>query len=169
MSKNFLENAYWISQVVLAVIATIAAFAAFVQIRTFKLFEMLKYMESLQLRNSRRIVLREIYKRRGEEWWNDPADGDRLESAASDVCASYDVLGRMIEFDSLERVFPIGGYGAFFRKFWARSIVQNHEALKVFLTHRRTSHPDAYSAFTRLAEEALVNSGKSIDRPLDPN
>jgi hypothetical protein len=169
MSKNFLENAYWISQVVLALIATIAAFAAFIQIRTFKLFEMLKYLESVQLRNSRRVVLREIYKKREEEWWSDPTDGERFESAASDVCASYDVLGRMIEYDGLERVFPIWGYGSFFRKFWARSIVQNHEALKRFLMHRRTTHPDAYAAFTRLAEEALVSSGKSIDRPLDPN
>jgi hypothetical protein len=82
-----LEKAYWISQIVLAGVATVAAVAAFIQIRTFKLFELLKYIESSKLRKSRRIVLREISKRRAEDWWDDadPKVRERLERAASDV------------------------------------------------------------------------------------
>jgi hypothetical protein len=158
MSPHFLESAYWISQIVLAIVAIGAAVAAFVQIRTYKLFELLKYLESPEIRSARRTVIREIYLRRNEDWWTSPKDGERLERAASDVCASYDILGRMIEFDRLERVYPSGGYANFFRRHWARSIVDNHDALDRFLTYRRQRTSDAYSAFSRLANAARVQA-----------
>jgi hypothetical protein len=152
MSMHALENAYWISQVWIALVATAAAVFAYIQIRAhnvqvrdYKLFEMLKYLESQDIRHSRRTVLRNIYPRKQEEWWIDNED---LESAASDVCASYDILGRMIEAD------PSGAYRKFFAHHWARSIVDNHDALEGFLRFRRQRVSDAYSAFTRLAEDA---------------
>jgi hypothetical protein len=167
VSTHFLENAYWISQVVLAVVAICAALFAFAQIRTFKLFELLKYLESSEIRKARRIVIREIYPRKDQDWWEDSTNGDRLESAASDVCASYDILGRMIEFDGLERKFlPRGGYGTFFKRHWARSIVDNHDALERFLRYRRQRATDSYVAFTRLAEAARPHAGLAGNIPL---
>jgi hypothetical protein len=152
-----LERCYWLSQVILMFIAAGAAVAAFLQIRTFKLFELLKYLESSELRRARRVVIRELDEKRNESWWEDPKDGERFENSASDVCASYDILGRMIEFDKFESIFPKGGYGSFFRRHWARSIVQTHEVLKGFLRHRRQKAPGAYAAFTRLAEDARLH------------
>jgi hypothetical protein len=156
MSMYVLENAYWISQVWIALVATAAARFAYIQIRAhnvqvrdYKLFEMLKYLESQDIRHSRRIVFRDIYPRKQEEWWTN----DVLESAASDVCASYDILGRMIEADSS------GEYRKFFARHWARSILDNHDALEGFLRFRRQRVSDAYSAFTRLADDARHRAG----------
>ncbi|MFZ0693246.1 MAG: hypothetical protein WAN51_03705, partial [Alphaproteobacteria bacterium] len=114
---QWLQRFYWGSQIGLFLVAVIAAFAAFIQVRTYKLFELLKFLESPDFRRSRRIVVREIAKRTGE-WWNDKEHGEHFEEAASHVCAAYDILGRMIEFDRLERIFPKSGDGAFFRRFW---------------------------------------------------
>jgi hypothetical protein len=157
MSMHDRENAYWISQVWIALVATAAAVFAYIQIRAhnvqvrdYKLFEMLKYLESQDIRRSRRIVMRKIYPRKLDEWWTDDED---LESAASDVCASYDILGRMIEAD------PSGAYREFFAHHWARSIVDNHDALEGFLRFRRQRISDAYSAFTKLAVDARHHAG----------
>jgi hypothetical protein len=152
MSSHWLENLSWASQVVLIFVATFATVAAFVQVRTTKLFELLKYLESPELRRSRRIVFREIYPRKHEKWWDDVKDGERLEAAASDVCASYDILGKIIEYDKFERLWP--SYGRFFTHYWARSIVDNHDALESFLRYRRERVPNAYSTFSTVAEAA---------------
>jgi hypothetical protein len=151
MSNHWLESVFWASQAILAVIALFAALVAFSQVRTTKLFEILKYLESPELRKSRRKVFKEIYPRRREPWWNDDKDGN-LESAASDVCASYDILGKIIEFDRVERILP--SYGRFFTRHWARSILDNHDALENFLAYRRERVPTAYASFTSLAQAA---------------
>jgi len=150
--QHWLEFASWISQIVLATVAVLAAFVAYGQLRAFKLLEVLKLIESLPIRKARRTVLKEIPKRGDAEWWDDKEDGDRLESAAADVCASYDILGLMIEHDLLARVWF--GYGRFFRKYWANSITDCHRVLKPYLDYRRKRNPDAYPAFTRLADTA---------------
>jgi hypothetical protein len=117
-----------------------------------------KYVESPQIRQSRRIVLREIYPRKDEkEWWND----ERLEAAASDVCACYDILGLIIERDWL------GGYKVF-KRYWARSIVDSHDALEQFLHHRRQRNSRAYAAFTRLADTARPYAGIVRGVPFQP-
>jgi hypothetical protein len=158
MSKNWLENASWAAQIVLAIIAVLAAIFAFAQIRAFKLFEMLKYIEAREVRKSRRIVLRKIFPRKDEEWWND----EELESAASDVCASYDILGLVIEND------PRGGY-EIFEHYWARSILDTHVALEGFLRHRRLRNSNAYGAFTRLANKVKPYAGIVPGAPLQPH
>ena len=157
MHQEFLEKLSWASQFVLMVVALAAAVAAFMQLRTFKLLEMLRFLELKETRESRRIVIREIAKLKGKNWWEGESDdAKRLEAAASDVCASYDILARMIEFDLLERIFPKWGYGAFFCRYWAKSIVLTHEALGEFLRNRREDKPNqnprAYMGFTGLAE-----------------
>ena len=157
MSWDWLERAFWASGVVLAVVAVFAALAAVWQVRTTKLFELLKYLESLELRKSRRIVFEEIRPRKHEKWWDDEKDGSRLKAAASDVCASYDILGKLIEYDKLERICP--SYGRFFIKNWARPILDNHEALETFLRYRRERVPNAYSSFTTLAARAATVLG----------
>ena len=136
--QDWLENLYWISQTVLAAVALITVLFAAAQIRAFKLFEMLRYVESEQIRQSRRVVLRDIYPQKDEEWWAN----EILEAAASDVCASYDILGIIIESE------PLGGYGLF-ERYWARSIVDTHTALEGFLAIVRKKYRDIWR-LTRL-------------------
>ena len=99
---TILQICYYLSQIILAIVAICAAFVAYAQLRSSKLFEMLKYLESSDIRKARRIVLRKIYFLKDQDWWANSEDKERLESAASDVCASYDILGRMIEFDKFD-------------------------------------------------------------------
>jgi hypothetical protein len=158
-----LERGYWISQITLMVLALGTAIVAFRQLQTYKLFELLKILESPEFRAARRVVLCEIYERKESAWWNDPNEGERLSNFASDVCAGYDILGRMIEYDSVGR---IPRYGRFFRRHWARSIITNHDALKGYLEHRRhpkEGYPGTYSAFTDLAVAAEREAG-----PMNP-
>jgi hypothetical protein len=150
---TILERGYWISQIILMIVASIAAIAAFLQLRTFKLFELLKFLESQELRKSRRVVIQEMRGRPINEWMNDVENGKRLEQCASDVCASYDILGRMIEFDGTEWIFPQKGYGSFYQRHWARSIIITHDILGDFLEYRRAVHPEAYQAYSRLAKK----------------
>jgi hypothetical protein len=166
MSAKVLENAYWISQIGLALVALFAAVAAFAQVRTIRLFELLKYLESSEIRKARRVVFREIYPRKDQDWWLDKENGERWESAASDVCASYDILGRIIQFDRLDRILPRGGYGTFFKRHWSRSIVDNYDALEHFLEYRRQRAPNSYSAFTQLAQAARPHAGLTSSPPL---
>jgi hypothetical protein len=159
-----LQHVAWGSQIVLMAIAFCAALAAIQQLRSYKLFELLKFLESEHFRNSRRVVLREIYNRKSEDWWLDPKEGARLAEAASNVSAGYDILARMIEYDNsgVSR-YIYGSYGNFFRTHWARSIITNHDALKNFLKHRRLAYAASYSAFTELAVAAEKEAG-----PMNP-
>jgi hypothetical protein len=131
-----------------AIAAFCAALAAYAQIRTLKLLEMLKFIESRDVRAARRRVIREI-SNKTDKWWD--AD-DELEAAATDVCAAYDILGRLIEADWVERL-SLKGYSDFFQH-WDYSISVTHDALLPFLNERRKDHSDRYSAFSRLAKAA---------------
>lgn len=141
----------WWSQIVLATIALLAAIVAYLQLRAYKLLEMLKLVEDLEIRAARRTVLKELPKLKRAEWWDDSDEGKRLEQDAADVCASYDILGLMIENDKLG-----GGYGSFFEKYWAHSIVSCHEELQEYLRYRRQNNPQAYEGFSRLAKKCAV-------------
>lgn len=160
-AMTILQICYYLSQIILAIVAICAAFVAYAQLRSSKLFEMLKYLESSDIRKARRIVLRKIYFLKDQDWWANSEDKERLESAASDVCASYDILGRMIEFDKFDSVLK-----TFFERHWARSIVDTHDALESFLKRRRERVPDAYSAFTRLALAARRHARFNNEVPL---
>jgi hypothetical protein len=162
-----LEKAYYWSQIFLTVIALFALVAALIQLRTFKLMELLKFLEASDIRAARRTVVREISKR-DDEWWKDVKDGDRLEKAAAQVCAAYDILGRMIEFDRIDHWIRLGSYGRFFQRHWARSILDNHAALERFLAYRQQRTSAAYEGFTDLVE-AVKHLGLPPAGPLQPN
>jgi hypothetical protein len=163
-TMTILQICYYLSQILLAIVAICAAFVAYAQLKSSKLFEMLKYLESSDIRKARRTVMREIYFIKNQDWWEKSPDKKRFEHAASDVCASYDILGRMIEFDRLGGVLE-----TFFERHWARSIVDTHDALEGFLEHRRKRAPAAYSAFTRLALAARRHITVNEDVPLQRN
>lgn len=57
---NWLERAYWLSQISLVFIALIAGLIAIRQHQTFRLFELLRHIERPEVRRARRIVLAEI-------------------------------------------------------------------------------------------------------------
>jgi hypothetical protein len=75
---------------------------------------------------------------------------DRLEAAASDVCAAYDILGRLIEADWFERL-SIRGYSEFFQH-CDYGISMTHDALPAFLSESRKNNTDRYSVLSRLAK-----------------
>jgi hypothetical protein len=149
----WLPRFYYISQVLLLFVAGGAATAAYIQLRTFKLFEILKFIEAADFRRARRTVIVEIEPRKNEKWW-EGEDGKRLEEAASTVCAFYDVIGRLMEYDGVRGHFPKRGVWSFFREHWAASIVRTHDALIGLLELRRQVAPEAYAGFTRLADAA---------------
>ncbi len=95
-TPHLIEYLSWWAQIVLAAIAVAAGVVAFLQLRAFKLLEILKLLEGLEIRAARRTVLQELPK---TEWWNDPIERGWWETAAADVCASYDVLALMMERD----------------------------------------------------------------------
>lgn len=144
---------------ILAVVAVVAAYFGFRQLRAYKLFEMMKYLEDEDFRTFRRIVIMEITPIRHTPWWK---NNDRLEQAAAAVCTRYDILGLMIEFDTLDRVFfPKTSYGTFFTTHWANSIIDCHHALENYLEHRHDGAENAYIHFTRLRDAAKnAGSGK---------
>lgn len=137
-----------LSQIGLVAIALIAAIAAFSHLRTFKLFELLKFIEAADIREARRVVTSEIAKLEGK-WWHTHEDADRLEMAASRVCAAFDMLGRMIAFDT-RWWWPWSGYETFFSRY-PIAIVRSHHILRKYLHYRRKSDPTAYKGFTDLA------------------
>jgi hypothetical protein len=171
MSDHWLESISWASQGVLAIVAIIAAVAAFLQLRAFKLLELLKLLESTDLRKDRRTVLKEI-KGRTDHWWNKHERSEEWEAAASNVCAWYDILALMIKHDHLDRVWS--GYGSFFAKYWKRSILDCREALKPYIEYRRDkkqnphANPEAYRAFTDLADKIQANEGVDLNVPTLP-
>jgi hypothetical protein len=139
----WLARFYYISQILLLFVALGAVIGAVIQLRNFKLFEILKFIEALEFRRARRIVIREIEPRKDGRWW-EAKDSDRLEEAASTVCACYDVVGRLMEYDGTGGRFPTRGLWSFYREHWAASIVRTHDALLPFLELRRTVAPQAY-------------------------
>ena len=147
----WLSRGYYVSQMFIVVIAAWAAIAAFRQYRAFKLFEILKFIEAERFREARRDVIRKIETRASEKWW-EAEDAEQLEAAASTVCAFYDVIGRLMEYDG--DVGRFRGVWSFFREHWAASIVRTHDALAGFLEYRRGTVANAYLGFTRLADAA---------------
>jgi hypothetical protein len=146
-----------IAQIVLAVVGilalggtAVAAIYAYRQVKAFTTFELLRVIERPDLRISRRIVMLEITKDQRADWWDhDP----RLESAAADVCAAFDILGTLTGYGHVHGRLP-WGYGKFFEQSWANTIFMTHKALEGYLEYRRKTNPNAYQAFSKLAESA---------------
>jgi hypothetical protein len=148
-----LEQAYYWSQIVLTVIALVAAIGAYVQLQTFKRFELLKVLEDPRVRKARRTLYRKMHAttKPPTAWWD--AD-DELEEAASDICASYDVVGILAK----RRNF------CFFSKEWSHNIYWTYVTLEKYLDHRRSDNPRAYHGYRKLYKRA-----KRYRRPVASN
>ncbi len=142
-SHPALEVGYWISQIVLAVIAVVAAGFAYVQIRTFKLFELLKFVQSKEMVDARRVVRKEIAQKSPSETWWDEADDNKknreLEACASVASTGYDVLGLYLKSHLLDRFVP-GSLTRFFVRHWAASIVDTYDILEPYISARQSKH-----------------------------
>ncbi|QWG11692.1 hypothetical protein KMZ29_18415 [Bradyrhizobium sediminis] len=146
---TMLVNAYYWSQIALAIIAAVAAIAAYVQIQTFKRFELMKMLETPHVKAARQALFLASRKHPGEKWWNtdDPAFDKELEQAAATIAGSFDIVG----------IVAKGANRRFFRSHWGHSIRWTHKALEGFLMDRRTQaggNPGAFSGFEGLYAEA---------------
>ncbi len=136
--------AYYWSQVALALIAFAAAIVAYEQVRTFKRFELLKMLEDPRIRKARRMLyqrLRVAKEPALQIWWE---DDDDLEEAASTVCASFDIVGRMAR--GRNRRFIIRG--------WSYNICWTYEILDGYLCERQRNNPLAYDGYRKLYGDA---------------
>jgi hypothetical protein len=135
-----LECASYLSQVVLTGITAVAAYVAYHQVQTFKKFELLKILEDPRVRKARRLLyqkLRASAKHRKNWWQHD----DKLEEAASTVCASFDIVGLMAK----------GCNRHFFRNEWAYNICWTYEVLGEYIKDR---NPGGYRGYHQLYKEA---------------
>jgi hypothetical protein len=163
MSHHWLESASWAAQIGLLLLASFAAYVGYRQLTAYKLLELMKFIEDEEFRTQRRIVIREIWPLKDTRWWD--WDNDRqkkFEAAASGVCARYDILAVLIEFDSFYKWHP--RHGVFFTHNWRLSIIDTHSALLPYLEYRRSrpNRATAYDAFSRLRDRA----SDDLDRDL---
>jgi hypothetical protein len=134
-------------------VAILAAFFAYAQVKSFRLFELLKYIQDPKIQEARRVVFDRIEGHPKEVWMAVP----ELMEAAGIVCASYDILGRVLSYHWLGRVLPRLGLAGFYIRHWAPSIVRTHRALAPYLELRRaTNGPNYLSGFDWLRKQALA-------------
>src|SRR5450755_4571558 len=91
-----LVDAYYWSQIILTVVAAAAGVAAYRQVQTFKQFELMKMLESLPIKDARRMLYFGTKRKKpGEEWWNfeSPQFDDELLRSAEIVCGAFDIVG----------------------------------------------------------------------------
>jgi hypothetical protein len=174
VSDHWLESVSWLAQIGVLLVALGAAYFGFQQLRSYKIFEMIKYIEDEEFRTLRRIVIMDIPLLNYKHWWGGHDEHTKtLEKAAAAVCTRYDILGLMIESDTLDK-----GFGDFFTKNWADSIIHSHNVLQGYLDHRRNAAAhqdrktvtDAYKHFTRLRDAAvLATSSKATAQTAHTN
>ncbi|MCK1386543.1 hypothetical protein [Bradyrhizobium sp. 21] len=146
-----LVDAYYWSQIALAVIAGLAAFGAYYQIQTFKRFELLKLLESPHVKLARQRLFLADKTLRGVKWWSfkDEAFEEELEQSAAIVAGSFDLVG----------IVAKGSNRRFFRSHWGHSIRWTHEALEDFLEERRNQtggNPNAFAGYETLHKEVVL-------------
>jgi hypothetical protein len=101
-------------------------------------------LESPHIRDARRDLHRALVDKTFDGNWWDIAANDKLEGAASAVCASFDIVG----------VVAKRGNRKFFVKYWSNGICWTHESLQTYLDHRHRENPSAYSSYDDLYKEA---------------
>ena len=142
----WLEVAYWLSQIAIALVALTAAMYAFRQLRAIQLFKLLRFIQTERMMELRRKVRKDIGPIRSTPWWEDR----ELESIAAVVSSGYDVLGAYLK-----------GHGPrslrhFFVKYWAHSIVDTYIILKSYIEMRQVQHDRTYlEGYSWLYKEAL--------------
>jgi hypothetical protein len=139
-----LVDAYYFSQIGLAVTAVIAAGFGYGQLRSSNRYELLKKLEDEQVRKARRLLWNELRAKQPQPlWWKD----DKLEEAASTVCASFDIVGLMARH---------GNY-RFFSKQWAPVICWTYQALQEYIAERNRNRPRAFDNYRKLYERAKLS------------
>jgi hypothetical protein len=129
-----------VPQWAVAFTAICAALVAYHQYRSSKLFQLLQFLEAPTIRASRHKLFQSKEITNKDKWWEEKENLE-LANAASDICASYDIVWRVAS----------RRHRRFFRRHWAYSICWTHEALKTFLDARRLDgDKDAYREFTNL-------------------
>lgn len=126
MSSHPLENAYWCSQIALAIIAIAGALFAYMQILASERLELMKYLQQEVVRNARSYVYTKLLHKPYSEWTDEDKD------KAGTVVASFDVMGRVLIGKS---IFGSGQI-KFFAKSWSAIIVKNYELLLKFRDER---------------------------------
>jgi len=131
-----------LSELVLAGTAVIAASVGYWQLQTFQRFELLKLLEDKNVREARRQVWLKLHKHQPKDfdWW-DKEEYQELESHASTVCASFDIVGLMASWPNRR----------FFIKHWAHGIRWTYKALEKYIDHR---HSNGYRGYRRLYKKA---------------
>jgi hypothetical protein len=144
-SHHWLEMAYWMSQIVLAVVASIAAAFAYRQVGLFEQFELLKYLQDQTNREARRHVIKFLANKKYEEWSDDD------ERNAQTVCSSYDNLGRV--FQGRTRIGR--STRDFFLRVWAPSICRTYDILLPYISARINANgPNYMGGYKWLRQEA---------------
>lgn len=160
---EWLERLSWVALILLPFLLALGGYVVLSRLRaiqqevedtlqeaqTSRLIEVLHLIEESGIRDARSTVLIDIRGRdqQGEKWWE---GDDRLHRAAEQVCASYDYVGGIINFDASGRV------GQFFLETWGEDVIRIHDILEQYLGFRRKSGAAAYNEFTWLAQEAKL-------------
>ena len=140
MSCHWLENVYWISQIGLVIIAAVAACVAYNQLSASNKFELLKVLETQNVRQARQFLFRKLHGPHDppENWW---VHDDKLEEAASTICASFDIVALMAFKKNRQ----------FFAKKWAHPICWTYRDLAPYIQAR---NPSGYQDYHKLYQEA---------------
>jgi hypothetical protein len=160
---SWLERLSWIALVALPFLFVIGGYVALTRLRdleqnvedalqeaqTSTLLDVLRLIDRHGMSDAQLTVLIDIREReqRGESWWE---SDDRLHRSAERVCATYDCLGGVINFDASDRVGP------FFLETWGEDVIRIHDILERYLGIRRKSGDAVYNEFTWLAQEAKL-------------
>lgn len=123
--------------------------AAFEETQTARLFKILNHIAEQDVRDARHVVMTKIrlQEEEGKNWWE---SDDNLHSAAAKLCASYDDVAGVINFDESDRV------GQYFLETWGEDLIRAHTILQRFLDFRQKSGGDTYKEFTWLFDEAKL-------------
>jgi hypothetical protein len=151
-----MEQAYWLSQVTiplaLIAVAIWAGMAAYKQVNTLKLFEFLKYAHGEDFRHARRVVIQQIEPIQDTMWWETDLT---LEASASDCCAHYDVLGRVLMFGKEKKLARVLDP-------WGPSITRTYKILLPFMDVRRTTGGPDFGGYEWLYRRAALRMPSTV-------
>jgi hypothetical protein len=145
-------------QVIIIAVAVWAGWAAYRQASSFAVFELLKYAQGETFRLARREVIRKVDELKVDGWWDKSLE---LEASASDCCAHYDVLGRVLMFRPDSRL-------ARFLEPWGPSIIRTFEALRPFVMHRRASGGPDFRGYEWLYAQAMLRRDRGASTSKAP-
>jgi hypothetical protein len=133
-----------LAQIGLLLVAVVSAYYAYRQVNAFKLSQLVSYLQDESFRNSRRVVIQDIWGKRQTEWWKDR----ELEIAASTCAGHFDVVGNLLRYTAPKSLQK------FVIRSWSESIVRIHELLQQFMAERRKSGGNNYADFDWLYKRA---------------